>query len=68
MKNKTHIFLTELAEALNNDNFFLSDSYCQEQLFEMQDKIANLVCKHANNGSTAAQKFSQQFPRTFKTS
>ena len=32
-------FIDQLCELMGGDRFFLCDQYCQDDLFEMQDKI-----------------------------
>ena len=59
-------FIDQLCE-LMGEGFFLRDQYCQDDLFEMQDKIANLIVENANNGLGLAKYMVNKFPSTFKT-
>jgi len=60
-------FIDKLCELMGGDNFFLGDQYGQEELFEMQDSIANLIAKNANDGLGLARHMVNKFPRTFST-
>ena len=60
-------FIDQLCELMGGDRFFLCDQYCQDDLFEMQDKIANLIAENANNGLGLAKYMVDKFPSTFKT-
>mgnify|MGYP003629063247 CR=1 FL=1 len=60
-------FIDQLCVLMGGDNFFLCDQYCQDDLFEMQDKIANLIVENANNGLGLAKYMVNKFPSTFKT-
>tara|TARA_R110000824_G_scaffold133276_2_gene295958 strand:- start:516 stop:683 length:168 start_codon:yes stop_codon:yes gene_type:complete len=51
---------------MGGDNFFLCDQYCQDDLFEMQDKIANHIANNANAGLGLAKHMVNNFPSTFK--
>lgn len=59
-------FIDDLCE-LMGDNFFLCDQYCQDDLFEMQDKIAKLIANNANEGLGLAKFMVGKFPSTFRT-
>ena len=59
-------FIDELCE-LMGEGFFLRDQYCQDDLFEMQDSIANLIAENANDGLGLAKYMVNKFPSTFKT-
>ena len=59
-------FIDQLCE-LMGEGFFLRDQYCQDDLFEMQDSIANLIAENANNGLGLAKYMVNKFPSTFKT-
>ena len=59
-------FIDKLCE-LMGDNFFQCDRYDQEELFEMQDSIANHIATNANNGLGLAKYMVDKFPNTFKT-
>lgn len=60
-------FIDQLCELMGGDRFFLCDQYCQDDLFEMQDNIANLIAENANNGLGLAKYMVDKFPSTFKT-
>ena len=60
-------FIDQLCELMGGDRFFLCDQYCQDDLFEMQDNIANLIVENANNGLGLAKYMVNKFPSTFKT-
>ena len=60
-------FIDQLCVLMGGDNFFLCDQYCQDDLFEMQDKIANLIVENANDGLGLAKYMVNKFPSTFKT-
>ena len=65
-QSKNVQFIDELCE-LMGDKFFLCDGYDQEELFEMQDSIANHIAKNANEGLGLAKYMVDKFPITFKT-
>jgi len=60
-------FIDQLCELMGGDRFFLCDQYCQDDLFEMQDNIANLIAENANDGLGLAKYMVNKFPSTFKT-
>ena len=60
-------FIDQLCELMGGDRFFLCDQYDQDDLFEMQDKIANLIAENANDGLGLAKYMVNKFPSTFKT-
>ena len=60
-------FIDQLCELMGGDRFFLCDQYCQDDLFEMQDNIANLIAENANDGLGLAKYIVNKFPSTFKT-
>jgi hypothetical protein len=66
MTNK--LFITKLTEALGGDNFFLCDLIDQDDLFEMQDKLANLIVTAANAGIPSAKIMVELLPNSFQTS
>jgi hypothetical protein len=66
-QSKNVLFIDELCELMGGDRFFLCDQYCQDDLFEMQDKIANLIANNANEGLGLAKFMVGKFPSTFKT-
>ena len=59
-------FIDQLCE-LMGDNFFLCDQYDQDDLFTMQDSIANLIAENANEGLGLAKYMVGKFPSTFQT-
>ena len=61
---KSSDFITQFC-AILKDDFFLCDMIYQEELFDMQDQIANLICQGANDGLPIAKQMAKQFPRTF---
>jgi hypothetical protein len=60
-------FIDQLCELMGGDRFFLCDQYDQDDLFEMQDNIANLIAETANEGLGLAKYMVNKFPSTFKT-
>tara|TARA_R110000796_G_scaffold68455_2_gene156842 strand:+ start:910 stop:1107 length:198 start_codon:yes stop_codon:yes gene_type:complete len=60
-------FAQKLAETLG-DNFFLCDMFGQEELFELQDKVAKLLVKATNEGCGIAKSMVKKLPQTFTTS
>jgi hypothetical protein len=60
-------FIDQLCELMGGDRFFLCDQYDQDDLFEMQDNIANLIAENANDGLGLAKYMVNKFPSTFKT-
>ena len=60
-------FIDQLCELMGGDNFFLCDQYDQDDLFEMQDKIARHIANNANEGLGLAKYMVDKFPSTFKT-
>tara|TARA_R110000822_G_scaffold3706_2_gene16041 strand:- start:2919 stop:3116 length:198 start_codon:yes stop_codon:yes gene_type:complete len=60
-------FAQKLAETLG-DNFFLCDMFDQEELFELQDKVAKLIVKASNEGCGIATAMVKKLPHTFTTS
>ena len=65
MKNSE--FVTQLCKILGDD-FFLCDMIYQEELFEKQEKLAQLICKGANDGLPMAKQMVKNFPQTFSIS
>lgn len=57
-------FIDELCDVLG-DNFFLCDRIDQDELFEMQDKLANLIARGANLNLGLATYMAKKFPETF---
>ena len=57
-------FIDELCDILG-DNFFLCDTLDQDELFEMQDKLANLIARGANLNLGLATYMAKKFPETF---
>lgn len=69
MKNPSYTnteFIGKLADALG-DKFFLCDMFSQDDLFEMQGKIADLICEYANNGNRLAKRMTVKLSQTFNT-
>ena len=64
MTNKQ--FVEKAAETLG-DQFLLSDMIRQEELFEMQDKLAKLICDAYNEGNPLAKHMVKKLPQTFTT-
>lgn len=64
MTNKQ--FVEKVAEILG-DQFFLCDMIWQEELFEMQDKLGNLICDASNGGNQLAKYMVNKLPETFTT-
>jgi hypothetical protein len=60
-------FITKFCEILGDD-FFLSDMIFQEELFEKQDALAQLICKAANENLLIAKQMTKGFSNTFKIS
>jgi hypothetical protein len=60
-------FITRFVEILGGDNFLLCDRIDQDDLFEMQDGIANLIADNANEGLGLAKHIVSLCPTTFKT-
>ena len=60
-------FTQSIAEILG-DEFFLSDMIHQDELFEMQDKLAKLICEGANQNLPIAKSMVKKLPQTFQTS
>ena len=60
-------FTQSIAEILG-DQFFLSDMIHQDELFEMQDKLAKLICEGANQNLPIAKSMVKQLSQTFKIS
>ena len=65
MKPKNVEFIEEFIEILGGDNFFLCDRIDQDELFEMQDKLANLIARGANLNLGLATYMAKKFPETF---
>ena len=66
MKPKNVEFIEEFIEILGGDNFFLCDLIDQDELFTMQDRLAKLICDHANDGTGVARHLVLLLPNTFK--
>ena len=66
MKPKNVEFIEEFIEILGGDNFFLCDLIDKDQLFTMQGELAQLICDHANNGTSVARHLVPLLPNTFK--
>lgn len=63
-------FAEALVKVLGGDNFFLTDRLDQEELFQIQDGLANLIAEVANGPVGAANdlcnRLVNQLPNTFK--
>lgn len=57
-------FITEFTQILG-DNFFLSDMIWQEELFEKQEKLSQLIAEYANKGCQSAIVMVNNLPMTF---
>lgn len=57
-------FIDELCDILG-DNFFLCDRLDQDELFEMQNKLSNLITRGANLNLGLATYMAKKFPETF---
>lgn len=57
-------FIIKLAKALGDD-FFLSDMIYQDELFEKQEKVSNIIVEYANKGCTIALAMVDNLPMTF---
>lgn len=65
-----HMSDTQLIQTIGkilSDQFFLSDMIWQEDLFKMQDQLAELITSQANAGSRLAMRFADTCPKTFTT-
>ena len=60
-------FITRFVEILGGDDFLLCDMIGQDELFEMQDGIANLIADNANEGLGLAKHIASLCPTTFIT-
>ena len=62
-------FNTKLVEILGGDNFFLTDSIWQEELFEIQEKLSKLIVEAVNSGENVplAKTFVRKCSNTFYT-
>lgn len=62
-------FMDQFAEILG-ENFLVKDTICQDDLFEIQDKLGVLICEAANNRSSytrrVVEKLIELNPITFK--
>jgi hypothetical protein len=65
MKPKNVEFIEEFIEILGGDNFFLCDRIDQDDLFTMQDQLAQLIANHSNNGTSVARHLVPLLPNTF---
>lgn len=62
-------FNNRLVDILGGDGFFLRDGIWQEELFDMQAKLGDLICEAANSDSNVplAKVFIKKCSKTFKT-
>tara|TARA_R110000744_G_scaffold297993_1_gene407686 strand:+ start:599 stop:802 length:204 start_codon:yes stop_codon:yes gene_type:complete len=67
MKITNSKFTEAIAEILG-DNFFLCDTIDQEELFDMQSKLAKLICNAANQNLPIAKSMVKKLNKTFQTS
>jgi len=61
-------FNEKLVDILGGDNFFLTDRIDQEDLFRMQDDLANLIAEAYNTSRTRIPlvlTFARKCPRSF---
>ena len=59
-------FIKELAEILG-ERFFTCDMLHQDELFDKQDNLSNLLCEYSNNGNKLAIAFTKKLPNVFYT-
>ena len=64
----TNSKFTQAIAKILGDKFFLCDMIHQDELFEMQDKLAKLICEGANQDLPIAKSMVKQLPKTFKKS
>lgn len=57
------VFISELADLLKP--MMISDMVWQEELFEMQEKIARLIADGSNSDCSAAKMFVKKWPEFF---
>lgn len=67
MKITNSKFTEAIAEILG-DNFFLCDIIDQQELFDMQKKLAELICNAANQNLPIAKSMVKKLKKTFQTS
>ena len=62
-------FNNRLVDILGGDGFFLTDSIWQEELFDMQAKLSDLIVEAVNSRSNVplAKVFVKKCGRTFYT-
>tara|TARA_B100001939_G_scaffold134317_1_gene116661 strand:+ start:173 stop:400 length:228 start_codon:yes stop_codon:yes gene_type:complete len=59
------IFISELADLIRP--MMEADMVWQDDLFEMQEKICELIAEGANSNCGAAQLFTKKWPEFFET-
>lgn len=64
----TNSKFTQAIAKILGDEFFLCDMIHQDELFEMQDRLAELICEGANQDLPIAKSMVKQLPKTFKKS
>ena len=64
----TNSKFTQAIAKILGDEFFLCDMIHQDELFEMQDKLAKLICEGANQNLPIAKSMVKKLSKTFKTS
>jgi hypothetical protein len=68
MKNpnaKSDFFVIEVLNTLGQ-GFLLEDMVDQEELFDMQDKLAEIIVKYANRGNDVARIYTEKWTHVFK--
>ena len=63
-KITTEQLLHRMGEILGDD-FFLSDMLDQDELFEMQEQLVELIADACNSGCRPARTFLKTCPKTF---
>ncbi len=63
----TNLKFTQAIAEILGDKFFLCDMIDQEDLFEMQDKLAKLICEASNANVSNAKAMVKKLPKTFQT-
>ena len=64
----TNSKFTEAIAEILGDNFFLCDMIDQQELFNIQKKLAELICNGANQNLTIAKSMVKKLTKTFQTS
>jgi len=58
-------FIDKFIDILGGDDFLLCDMINQDDLFAMQDGLANLIAKNANEGLGLAKFIADKCPNCF---